>query len=153
MSSKEYMLMKFNILTMALHPELKHRIQDAYVYAWDNDIYPFFHNSAPWHQPFEEEFDVTKEMMDELSKRLDEAWDLGRGMAPTFYELEEIYGVRHGESHWDRSSLIGAMRYFALCTNCFDGKFFEQVTRDAGAPSEANSFADPFDRDRDIYFH
>ncbi|MDI7920710.1 hypothetical protein [Ferirhizobium litorale] len=152
MSSKEYTLMKFNILTMALHSELGRRIDSAYVYAWDNDVYPIFHSAAPWHDAFEGDFVVTKEMMIELSKRLDEAWDGGRGIAPTFYELEDIYSARYGGSKWDRSALIGAMRYMALCRGRFDRKFFEQVTRDAGAPSEANHFADPFDRDNDIYF-
>lgn len=152
MSSKEYVLMKFNILSMAFHPDLGERIDDAYIYAWDSDVYPIFHNGAPWHEPFEEDFAVTKEMMNELSKRLDEAWDGGRGVAPTFYELEDIYRVRQGSSEWDRSALIGAMRYMALCRNRFDENFFPQVTRNAGAPSEANHFADPFDRKRDIYF-
>lgn len=146
------MLMKFNIMTMAVHSELRERIDDAYVYAWDSDVYPIFHSGAPWHEPFEEDFRVTKEMMGELSRRLDKAWNGGQGIAPTFYELEDIYGARHGETTWDRSDLIGAMRYMALCRGRFDRKFFEQVTRDSGAPSEANSFADPFNRDSDIYF-
>lgn len=152
MSSKEYALMKFNIFSLALHPELGDRLDDAYVYAWDADVYPIFHEAAPWHQAFEEDFQVSKEMMSELAKRLDKAWDGGQGIAPTFYELEGIYDARHGDMEWDRSALIGAMRYMALSKGRFDSRFFEQVTRDAGAPSEANHFADPFDRQRDIYF-
>lgn len=48
---------------MAVNPEMGGRIDDAYVYAWDSDLYPIFHEGAPWHQPFEEDFRVTKEMM------------------------------------------------------------------------------------------
>ena len=151
-SSKEYVLMKFNILSMALHPEMGRRIDDGYIYACDSGVYPIFHDGAPWHGPFEDDFAVTKDMMRELSKRLDDAWDLGRGTAPTFYELEDIYEVRLGRGAWDRAKLIDAMRYMALTQGRFDKKFFEEVTRDAGAPSEANSFADPLDRENDIYF-
>ncbi|TPL52051.1 hypothetical protein FJ937_11860 [Mesorhizobium sp. B2-4-4] len=144
--------MKFNILSMAMHPEMGRRIDDAYVYAWDNNVYPIFHDGASWHQAFEDDFDVTKEMMDELSARLDKAWDGGQGTAPTFYELESLYDARHGGGDWDRSALIGAMRYMALCQHRFDKKFFQQVTRNSGAPAEANHFADPMDRDSDIFF-
>lgn len=152
MTSKEYTLMKFNILSMALHPEMGRRIDDAYVYAWDNDVYPIFHEGAQWHQAFEDNFAVTKEMMEELSKRLDDAWDGGQGIAPTFYQLEDIYSARHGGGDWDRSALIRAMRYMALCRGRFDQKFFRDVTRDSGAPAEANYFAAPMDRESDIYF-
>lgn len=152
MSSKEYTLMKFNILSMALHPEMGDRLDDAYVYAWDSDVYPIFHEGAPWHQAFEDDFHVSREMMSELARRLDKAWDGGQGTAPTFYELESLYDARHGNTEWDRSSLIGAMRYMALSRGRFDQKFFAEVTRDAGAPSEANSLADPFNRNNDIYF-
>jgi hypothetical protein len=122
-------------------PNSKH-FDEAYIFAWANGVYPCFTDSQ-LHLGFDEFFHPTKEMMDELAEVLDKAF-LAQTPPPTVYDLEHSLGVRHTSKPWSRSDLINALRYMALNDDRFSPQFWQSMTRNAGAPSEANSFFLPF---------
>lgn len=146
---QNYLSMKFQIMTAALTKGPGQFISDAYLYAWEADVYPF-DSRAKWHAPFETSFLVTKEMIAELSEYLDGRWHRKQKI-PTFYELEDRYGVRHGRTAWDRHALIVALRYMWLC-NHFDKRFWDALMAPMEHPSEASGVTREFDRTSDIYF-
>lgn len=146
-----FLAMKFQIMTAALTPGPRERIVDAYLFAWDEEVYPLFHEAADWHKPFETSFRVTKEMLSELSKFLDDLWINGKKI-PSFYELKKHYGVSYGHSDWDRHDLIVALRYMRLSRG-FDESFWNAILEPMQHPSEAASIGRPFNRDEDIYFN
>jgi hypothetical protein len=146
-----FLATKFQIMTAALTPGPRERIVDAYLFAWDEEVYPLFHEASDWHKPFETSFKVSKEMLSELSKYLDDLWINGKKV-PSFYELEDHYGVRYGQSDWDRHALISAMRYMRLC-RMFDEAFWGAILEPMRHPSEAAIIGMSFNRDEDIYFN
>ncbi|HVJ33167.1 MAG TPA: ribbon-helix-helix domain-containing protein [Terriglobia bacterium] len=146
-----FLATKFQIMTAALTPGPRQRIADAYLYAWDAEVYPLFDDGAEWHKPFETSFSVSKEMVSELSKYLDELWINGKDI-PSFYDLEDHYGVRHGRTEWDRHGLLVALRYMWL-KRLFDEPFWNAILKPMEHPSEASSITSQFNRDEDIYFN
>jgi len=153
MLDKLFQIMRFQVLSGALKSGTSEKLSAAYVYAWDEGVYPIRHCSSGFHQPFKDDFEISEEMMLDLLNRLDEAWGLGRGKGLTFYELEELYETRMGTGPWDRMKLVFAVRYLFLCGDCFDAEFFEGLLRDSQSPAEANSFMRPFDPKLDIYLN
>lgn len=153
MSTEAFQTMRFNILVAALSPATRDKIPDDYAFAWDRAVYPTYtHNEIV--EAFEDDFKVSKDMMSELLKKLDEHWDHGNGPGITFYELEDHFEVRMGATEWDRSKLINAMTYLYLHhreSGIFDQALFDAVVRDSGAPTEANGYMRPFNRDEEIY--
>jgi len=139
---RAFQIHRLNILMLA-GPENSRGCSNADLFAWSSRTYPFF-SASILHQGFEDFFHPTKEMMDELSRILDEAF-IAKSSAPTVYELERDLGIRHGDSPWTRSTLINALRYMSLCGDRFSAEFWQSMIRNAGAPSEANSFFRPFD--------
>jgi hypothetical protein len=136
-------MMRFNILTFALTEAGKKKLDDAYVSAWANGVYPVLHDGADWHKPFADNFRANKEMMESLVNDLGERWRDKK--VPTYYELEsELYG-----SKWKQSTLIDACTYLCLQKLVFDDYFRSALLKDR--PSNASSMAGPFDRDRDLF--
>ena len=153
MSTKAFQAMRFSILVAALSPATRDKIPDDYAFAWDHAVYPTCtHNEIV--EAFEDDFEVSKDMMSELCKKLEEHWDHGNGPGITFYELEYHFEINEGQTEWDRLKLINAIRYLYLHSResgIFDQDLFESIVRGSTAPVEANSYMRPFDRDEDIY--
>lgn len=141
-----FQLMKFQILLAAKSGV---GISDAYAYAWDNGVYPFFDEGATFHEPFSSHFDVTPEMVDDLTKYLDDCWMEKK--VPTFYEIEDHYKVMIGRTKWDRSKLISTCRYLFL-KDSFDGQFWKTLLTPMEHPTEASSVTRKFSAENDIYF-
>ena len=141
---------KFQIVTAALTPGPGDRISDAYVYAWDSEVYPMLHEAADWHKPFASSFPVNKEMVEQLLDYLDNLWV--RKKVPTFYKLEDHYDLRSGHTPWDRAKLIHVCKY-AYLSNTFDGDFWNTLLAPTEHPSEARSITSPFNRTDDLYYH
>lgn len=148
MERQLFEIMRFQILTAAMKPETQDRLTDAYVYAWETRVFPLFNEGAEWHRPFAAHFVVRAEQVGELSQFLDERWTAR--YFPTFYELEEHYGLRSGRSVWQRANLIRACRYLKL-SSLFDQGFWECLVAPTEHPAEAAHITAPFDRTRDVY--
>lgn len=144
-----FMAIKFQILVAALTEGPGIKLDDAYIYAWDRDIYPWFHDSAGWHKPFKDDFIVDGDMMHELMTYLDEKWLQGTAI-PTFYELEATFNARERGARWDRGKLIGACRY-AYLADMFDARLWDRLLARTQYPTEAGGISDPFDRERSVY--
>ena len=88
MRKEIFTLTRVQILAAALTEGPWRRLNDAYVYAWYDLVYPIGHEAADWHQPYPDEFNVTKGMMEEFTKLLDDRWQADD--VPTFYKLEDL---------------------------------------------------------------
>ncbi len=137
MTTALFEMMKLQLFTAAMQPGTAERIDASYIYAWRCSVYPFFHE-VEWHKPFADQFEVSEDMMDALSRHLDEC-DLAKNI-PTFYELETHYRVRSAGSEWNRWKLLCACRYMAL-NERFGTVFWNSVLRGSDHPSEAKSIA------------
>ncbi|WP_374380103.1 hypothetical protein [Dongia sp.] len=146
-----FLAAKLQLMAAGLTPGPRERISDAYLYAWDEEVYPLFHDAADWHKPFDTSFRVTREMLSELTSYLDDLWIKGKKI-PSFYDLEGHYGVRHGQTEWDRHALISALRYTWL-SHSFDEAFWKAILAPMDHPSEAACITSPFDRDEDVFFN
>lgn len=127
---------------------------DAYVYAWENSVYPFFDDtdgsvSRKPHEHYAEFFLVSSEKVDELSKYLDDCYLSGN--VPTFYELEDKYNTRSSASDWDRMDLIKICRYLVL-SDSWDKSFWEKILTPTQYPSEASGIMRDYSRLSDVYF-
>lgn len=152
MSTKAFQAMRFSILVAALSPATRDKIPDDYVFAWNHAVYPkCTHNKIV--EAFEDDFEVSKDMMSKLCEKLEEHWNQGNGPGITFYELEDYFELM-GQTEWDRPKLIKAIRYLYLHSresDIFDQYLFKSIVSGSNAPSEANDYMRPFDRDEDIY--
>lgn len=142
-----FQMARFNLLLAARAGQ---PLSNAYIYAWDSGVYPLFHDGAHLHQPFASHFPVTKDMVHELAKYLDDR-DLANEV-PSFYELEDYYDVRSSRTIWDRMSLITACRYMFL-DHKFDEKFWGTLLRGSDHPAEAKSINSDFNAERDIFLN
>ena len=144
-------LQKFQILQLYTDPQERRGVTDAYAFAWSSGVFPVQEQSASWHQPYEDFFDVGEEMLVELLRFLDGLW-IGQKTI-TFYDLEDHYDI-HGQSHpgpvWDRSQLIDACRYFRL-RGAFDDRFWLAMFEGANCPTEARCIMESFGPE-DVYF-
>ena len=146
-----FQLARFNVLVAAKTADPDEELlPDAYVYAWANDVYPLFHESAHLHEPFAAQFRVTKEMVEELSKYLDDRW-LAKDV-PSFYQLEDHYDVRSGTTAWDRHSLLVTCRYMFLNNMMFDKAFWDTLLKGSNHPTEAKLITRKFNVKDDVYF-
>jgi antitoxin MazE len=125
---------RFQVLAAAHTSGAKDALPNAYIYAWENRIYPSFIQTPGLHQKFAGYFDVTEEMIDELSDLLDRRWRAKN--TPTFYELEDHFNARRGSERWDRSALIRTCRYMFL-SELFDQAFWGTLLTPMEHPSEA----------------
>jgi len=146
LSAQLFQLIRFNILTSALSPATKDKLGDGYVYAWENLVYPLFHDTgADWHKPFPSNFAVTRDMITELSEHLDKLW-IDKIPIPSVYDVEDLYRARR---EWDRMKIVFALRYMWLC-NLFDEPFWVQIM--SNHPSEGSWITRKYDREKDLYF-
>ncbi|AXR06661.1 hypothetical protein [Salinimonas sediminis] len=127
---------------------------DAYLYAWEEGVYPFFNDtdgSVPPmpHECYEEFFKIKKEHVKKVLFFLDEKW-LEKAV-PTFWELEDEFGGKWREEY-GRSALIGICRY-AFLRGSFDKSFWKKLLTPMQHPSEASYICQPFDRQNEIFFN
>lgn len=140
-----YNMQKFLILKMKLNPETTYYISDAYVYAWANDLYPYFHSNKPassFEEGYDECFEISEEKITEILEFLDSEWI--KGKCYTFYELEDHYNESIKNKEIDRMDLIHILRYTYL-TNRFDKKFWDKLLEGSDYPAEAEEITDKFD--------
>ncbi|CAM2198538.1 putative Antitoxin SocA-like Panacea domain-containing protein (plasmid) [Paraburkholderia kururiensis] len=148
-NKQRYMLMKFSVLQHQLQA-FDHDSTDVggYAYAWAHDLCPVLHEGVTWHEPFQNEFEVSGEDVLTVLNFLGEQWDAKK--AVTFYELESHFGV-HGSARADgpytRWKLCRIVRYLALDGLRFDRQFWEALLENGSAPSEALSLDRPLRRD------
>ena len=142
-----FQLARFNLLCAAMSRDTAGAVTDAYAYAWGDSVYPLFDDGPSLHLPFAEQFDVTYEMVDELSKYLDERWS--ERDVPSFYKLEDHYKVQSGRNRWNRSALLHVCRYLFL-KDSFDTEFWKALLIENDHPTEAKWIVRSFDRARDI---
>ena len=157
MSEQRLMQAMFNqqrlqIMSLGVHHG---EFTDAYLYAWEQGVYPFFEdtdgsvNQMP-HEVYAEFFQKSKDKVDKLSKLLDDLWL--KNEVPTFYELEDMVNVRCGSSEWERMDLIKICRYMYLMGGTFDDNFWNTLLTPTQHPSEASSIKRKFNRKEDLYF-
>jgi hypothetical protein len=141
-----FQLMRFNILNTS-RPSLKDSpFSPAYIYAWENGVFPAFNDGADWHKPFAEQFDVTEDKINKISEFLDEKWQAKTPVS--FYDLENHFDAK-GSSNLDRVKLKRACRYMWL-NEMFDDLFWSTLVENGKCPSEALSICRPL-KDGDVY--
>lgn len=123
----------------ATTPEL---LSAPYAYAWSHGVYPLFQDgdsSVPDrpHTNFAEQFTVSADLVDQVTKFLDEKWQ--EGAVPTFYQLESMFG---GKSN--RSALMSICRY-AYLSDLFDDTAWNALLTPTEHPTEARSIIKVFD--------
>ncbi|WP_417464142.1 CopG family ribbon-helix-helix protein [Kordiimonas sp.] len=147
-SAKSFELMRTKVLSMSLNPHTEKLVSDAYVYAWQYRLFPF-QESSETEDVFKDDFDIKEEEILDLVKYLDRLWM--RKEVPTFYELEDYYGVSsYTTSGWTRFKLIVCCRYLYL-HNSFDTAFWNKLISPMEHPAEASIINEQMDREKDIY--
>lgn len=147
-SAAIFQLVRFNVLSAGLTEGTSQKISDAYLYAWDESVYPIFHDDK-LASTVATHFRVGKELMQSLIKFLDSEW-LNKKVY-SFYDLEDRFGSRYDNTEWDRGSLIIALRY-AYLSQKFDTSFWQKLIGPTKHPLEASSITREFIRTQDIYF-
>jgi hypothetical protein len=143
-------LARFNLRVAALQEGAGSKLSNAYIYAWENGVYPAFDEGAELHKPFADGFLISPEMVDELSKYLDDRWR--KKNVPTFYELEDHYDLRRGGGKWDRHKLIITCRYMFL-HDLFDKNFWKKLLEPMEHPSEAGRLTREFHLNEEVYLN
>lgn len=137
-------LQRFQVLALFSNSAAETTVSASYAFAWSHGVYPLLNESAPWHKPFAQCFDVTDEQIANLRDVLQARW--ASGSALSFYELEDHYGIRgsrrHGP-HWTQASLINATRYLYL-HQMFDAAFWNAMLGDRQCPQQAEVIVRPF---------
>jgi hypothetical protein len=136
-----YQLSRFGVLSAALTPGPAERLDDALVFAWDEGVFPLFHES-PLAAAVESEFDIGRENLRGFMKAIDERWQ--ERERPNFYTVEQDYNWREGD-FWTRRRMIAAFRYARLSRR-FDNGLYEGLVAPGEHPIEATEIMDPFDR-------
>jgi hypothetical protein len=138
-------IMRFNILTAALNPATRDKIDDGYLVAWENRVYPLNDGEDPQHETFSSLFHVDKSMMIELREYLE---SMHRAkIVPTFYDLEDKF---RGKGRWDRMELVWACHYLKL-RGAFDDVFWRRLGE--RHPSEASNIWLDYDREKEVYLN
>ncbi len=140
---------RFNVLAASLAEGAGGRLPDAYVYAWEDRVYPRHDQGSTLHEPFGNYFNVTEKLGDELATFLDDRWT--KKKVPTFYELEDHFEVRLRRNEWDRGKLISACRYMFL-HDLFDAAFWKMLLKPTQHPSAAASIMRKFERKNAVWF-
>lgn len=127
---------------------------DAYLHAWESGVYPVMSDSVGsiprrLHEPYANYFTTSKEKVEFLLKRLNDAWHNKKGL--TFYDLEDELGFLSFSSQgWDRLDLINICRYLYL-GGCYDKAFWDALIESGKCPCEAHSLTSKFDREQDLF--
>lgn len=102
------------------------------------------------HESYAPFFITSKEKVEFLLTRLDNAWRKKEQIS--FYHLEDELGVKSFNSKgWDRGNLIDICRYLYL-DGCFDESFWSMLLENGKCPAEALGVASTFNRDTEIEF-
>ena len=133
---QQFQIARFNVLCAAKAPGTAEMVPEAYAYAWQVGVFPLFNEGARLHLPFADQFDIPRDMVDELTKFFDDRWQ--EKAVPSFYKLEDYYDVRGGRGFWDRSKLIHTCRYIFL-SDSFDDEFWGSLLKGSDHPTEAKS--------------
>lgn len=141
MTSPSFALARFHVLCAALTPGPAARLDDAYVHAWANGIFPIFHGEG-LHTAFRNDFGVTEPQIEHLLTELDRMWLAGS--VPSFHRLEGEL-ASSGDGDWSRESLIDALRY-AWLAGRFAPDFYAALQAPGAHPVEANRITTAFDR-------
>lgn len=136
---------RMQILTAASNPIHRRNLPPAYVYAWEEGIYPLFHDGYHLHRPFADSFRAGKVMVAELTDFLDDRER--RNKVPTFYELEDHFDVRYGKTDWGRLSLMQVCRYMFLHHNMWGDEFWARILKNMEHPAEAKGITRKFEYD------
>ena len=142
--SKEYQLMRFNILSSPNGQIPGYGRSQAYLYAWSNGVFPIFDEFAEYHEPFSEDFKISKARITGLAKLFDDYWMENKKL--TFYELESVmkdHKDLNDPTRWPRWELIIASRYMYL-SGRFDTPFWNNLLTSGECPSEAFVISDEF---------
>lgn len=135
---------RIQILHIGKHHD---EFSDAYLHAWESGVYPLMSDtdgSVPRkpHEFYAQYFTASKEKVEFLLKRLDDAWRKNEGL--TFYDLEDELGVRgYSSKGWNRGDLIDICRYLYL-DGCYDNEFWSALVENGKCPSEALSLTSKF---------
>lgn len=137
-----YSQTRLQVLTSGvIAPQL---MNDAYIYAWDVGLYPYFDDtdysipSLP-HELFKEQFLVKQDKVEKVINYLDDKWLINN--SPTFYELEDAFG---GKSY--RCQLLHICRY-AYLNGSFDDTLWDALLTPMQHPTEAKSITRNYCRD------
>lgn len=136
-----FQLMRFNILSTAVNANGDWPILPAYAYAWWSGVYPDCHEGAKWHQPFPEQFSVSREEVGQLIVLLDDAFMAKKPLS--FYDVETtlgIHGAARSSSNWERWKLVATCRYLFL-SGSFSTEFWAALLKNEECPSEALGIA------------
>lgn len=146
-----FSLQRFQILALYTSTTSERTVSDAYAYAWFEGVYPLLHESAPWHQPYDQSFAIPQAQIKELYDYLSKAWAAKKKF--TFFQMEDHFGIKGPKRPgpvWSQASLIRACRYLYLYEK-FDSVFWSVLLSGSQCPIEAEAIAKKFET-TDIYF-
>ena len=135
---------------LGLGSQGSHLIDDAYLFAWESGLYPYYHDEDDSvipraHVALEKHFLLSGRVIKEVADYLDDCWMNKDKEVPTWYEMEDHYSSRSASKHtFDRSSLLKIVRYLFLL-GFFDEDFWEKLLTPMQHPSEARGVRRKFD--------
>lgn len=132
---------RFNVLAFCVTKEGKKLLQDHYVYAWQEGVYPLG-ASQELHRPFASMFRVSADAMSALSKVLDDLWHSDSEIG--FDVIERKIKKEYGKGAPTDSSLRMALTYFKMKGD-FDQAFWKRVI-DGQGPGYVRMLLHPLDR-------
>jgi hypothetical protein len=146
MRTKLFHLARFQVLSAALTNGTSQLIDEAYVFAWLNWVFPYGNwTGVGLHFQFEEEFAVRSSQMEFWSASLDRF--VHDDAVPTYIELREALGI--SQNVQDERNFIDGLRYMFL-----GGRREEHIFRRLGTPGgfsrEEERITQPFSRWKDV---
>jgi hypothetical protein len=142
-----FTLMRAHMLTIGYNPQTKNQVTDSYLFAWQESVYPLFHQDISWHKPFADHFDVGAKHLEGLWRFLDAKCRCNELV--TFYDLEETYHAKGYPAFWTRERLVKACRYMHL-RDVFNAELWEGLLALGGHPSEASRIDMPMQRKEEL---
>lgn len=114
-----------------LDEDKRNYINDGYVFAISERLYPYFHIDTSKADVFEDVYEVPKSLVKKVIERIDEIWvDDPQSSDLEFYNLEHEFGGRGL-----RIELIQIIRYCAI-SGRFSADTYNKIM--SNAPVEAN---------------
>ena len=139
-----FSLQRFHVLALYCNTAAEQTVSASYAFAWSQGVYPLLNDSAPWHKPFAEYFDVGRERIAQLRELLETRASSGAPLS--FYELEDHYrirGSRRPGPQWTQASLISATRYLFM-HQAFGAAVWRRLLGEKQCPLDAEVIARPF---------
>lgn len=146
MRSKLFQLARFQVLSAGLTNGTAQLIDDAYVFAWLNRVFPYGHwGGLGLHFQFEEDFTVRSAQIEFWSANLDRL--IHDNAVPTYNEFREDLGI--SQNIQDESAFIDGLRYMFLLGGR-EVRVFQRLLTPGGFPREAEKITRPFSRWTDV---